>query len=136
MAGSAAAAGSIMQAGVDTGVLVQDIISTYYQLKATTKAQEESMQLAQQQRQDVLAQQKIDNWYKQVGLDLQKQGLSFERMKWGQSFKLTRQQYADQKAALAQQAQRQRALDLQAGVQSQLAAQNQQYNQVIGRMGV
>jgi hypothetical protein len=132
----AQAISGIIQAGVDTGVLVNDIISSIYQMQAAEKSEQRAYGLAQQQRQDVLAQQKIDNWYKQVGVDLSKQNLSFERMKWGQTFKMTRQQYADQKAALAQQMTRQRTLDVMGGVESQLAAQNQQYNQAIGRMGV
>jgi hypothetical protein len=120
----------------DSANSINSIISTYYQLQATKESEKKAMQQAALAREDQLAQNKIQNAFQQQQLDLSKQGFSWEKMKWGQTWGLTKQQYRDQRNAQLAQAKRQRMLDLTGGVQSQLTAQNQQYNQAIARMGV
>jgi len=126
----------IISGVADVGNTVNSIISTYYQLKATKASEKKAYALAEQQRQDVLAQNKIENMFKQQGLDLQRQGLSWEKMKWGQTWGLTKQQYRDQRNAQLAQAQRQGKLDAVGAFNNLLNQSNNQMNQTVGRMGV
>jgi len=126
----------IMSGAADIGNTVNSIVSTYYQLKATKESEKKAYALAEQQRQDVLAQNKIQNAFQQQGLDLQRQGLSWEKMKWGQTWGLTKQQYRDQRNAQLAQAQRQGKLDAVGAFNNLLNQSNNQMNQTVGRMGV
>lgn len=131
----AQAVGSIMQGAADIGQVVYNIINSIYQMEATERARRQAYQLAMTTRTDTLTQNRIQNQLSQDKLNLDKLGLSWDRVKFNKTFGLTKQQYLDQKAA-GERAEK-RAVNQNAVNQlvSMYGLQGQTQNQLLSQIG-
>ena len=120
----------------NTATVVNDIVSSYYQVMATTESEKRALALAERQRKDSLAQQAAKNRQTQMSLELAQSAFSFDKMKWGKSWKMTKRQYQDQRDAAMAEMQRTGRLDAQSGFNMYNQQTSQLRNQLVGQMGV
>lgn len=135
MAADPQAAADMMQAGVDTGVLVADIISGYYQLEAAKTARAEAKELALLERSDTLSQNRITNQLAQNRLGLSKDALNWDQVKFAKTYKLTKQEYLDKQAAAMRAEKRVVNQDAINNLVNMYGLQTQTQNQVLSQMG-
>ena len=119
----------------DSATVVNDIMSSYYQVEAASNSEKRAMAFAERQRRDELAQRATENKFKQMALDLDESKYGFEKMKWGKSWKMTKQQYQDQRNDAMLQMQRTGRLDALSRYDTTIQQGQQGQNRVIGLMG-
>jgi hypothetical protein len=124
------------QAGADTGAAVTELVSSIYELRAATKAQDQAYKLAQQQRGDILQQNRITNRLAQDRLGLDQNGLSFAKRKWKNEFMFTQQQYEDQKKMAETNMKRQDIQQALTNLMGTQQASEGQKNTAVSRLGV
>jgi len=120
----------------ELGTLAWNIYSSYEEADETERAQNESRELAYLQRSDTLEQQRITNLFNQTSQALTRNRLSFDKMAWGEGFKLTKQQYLDKRNAYLAAMRRQGKLDAVGSMFNYLNQDRAAKNSIIQNMGV
>ena len=80
----------------DIGSTVLDVVNSIFSMRAAESAQEEEREMFNLQRKDTLAQQRLDNLFRNDQLDLSKAGLDLTKRKFRADDKFRKQQRLDQ----------------------------------------
>ena len=89
------AVGGIIGGVADIGSTVLDVVNSIFSMRAAQSAQEEERAMWKQERGDTLAQQRLDNMFRQDQLDLSKAGLDLTKRKFQVDDKFRKQQRLD-----------------------------------------
>lgn len=131
----AQAAAGFAQAGADTATMVTQCMSTYYQLQAASQAQRQAYSLAMLQRSDQLRQNQFQNQIAQDQMKLSKNQLTWDQVKFGKTFKFTKQQYIDERNRLLREETRQTNKDAIDNLVSMYGLQGNAQNRLRSQIG-